>query len=115
MSERLGIVGSPEKDPNGNDISLEKYRETGFVEVFCKAADFVDFSSGIGVPISLKKGALAWKGEMAGFRLGVVNDAFTPRDFIAFLEGMRVGIYTIRMDPETPVSSDIIGAKAYLG
>ena len=44
------FVGSQEKDPEGKDVSLEKYRLIGIVEVFCKRSLYADFSSGIGVP-----------------------------------------------------------------
>lgn len=74
MSEFLGIVGSQEKDPDGKDVSLEHYRRTNFIEVFCREALFADFSSGIGVPVKIRKGAQVWEGEMFGFRIGVLSD-----------------------------------------
>ena len=114
MSEFLGIVGSQEKDPDGKDVSLEHYRRTNFIEVFCREALFADFSSGIGVPVKIKKGAQVWEGEMFGFRMGVLSSDLTPHDFFQDNAGKRVGIYTIRIWTEIPVTDKIIGAKVYL-
>ena len=114
MPIRLGIVGSQEKDPDSKDVSLENYRRTDVVEVFCREALFADFSSGIGVPVRIRKGAQVWEGEMAGFRKGVLSRDFTPREFAQDNAGKRVGIYTVRLWTETPVTDKIIGAKVYL-
>ena len=114
MSEFLGIVGSQEKDLAGKDISLEHYRRTGFVEVFCREALFADFSSGIGGPLRIRKGAQVWEGEMAGFRMGVLSGDFTPRNFFQDNAGKRVGIYMVRLWTESPVTDKIIGAKVYM-
>ncbi len=81
MSEFLGIVGSQEKDPDGKDVSLEHYRRSNFIEVFCREALFADFSSGIGVLVRIRKGAQVWEGEMFGFRMGVLSSNFTPMTF----------------------------------
>ena len=114
MLESLGIVGSQEKDPTGKDASLKNYRRTGVVEVFCKESFFADFSSGIGVPVRIRKGAQVWEGEMAGFRLGVLSGDFMPREFVESNTEKRVGIYTVRLLIEDDFPEEIIGAKVYL-
>ena len=114
MPIRLGILGSQEKDPDGKDVSLENYRRTDFVEVFCREALFADCSSGIGVPVSVRKGAQVWKGERAGFRKGVPSGDFTPREFARDNAEKGVGIYPVRLWTVSPVTNKIIGAKVYL-
>ncbi len=114
MSQFIGIVGSQEKDLDGKDVSLEKYRSTGVVEVFCERSLFADFSSGIGVPVVIRKGSVVWEGELAGFRLGVLNPGFTPREFAESIPDNNVGIYTIRLSSDTSVTPGMIGARVYL-
>ena len=97
MIQYLGIVGSQEKDPAGKDVSLEKFRRTDVVEVFCGKSQFADFSSGIGVPVVIRKGSVVWEGDIAGFRLGSLNAYFTPREYAELNKERAVGVYSIRL------------------
>jgi len=51
---------------------------------------------------------------MFGFLMGVLSGDFTPHDFFQDNVGKRVGIYTVRLWTEFPVTDKIIGAKVYL-
>lgn len=95
MPKRPGIVGSWEKDVVGNDLSLEKFKRTGCVEVFCPASEFIDFSMGEEMPVGIDKGSRSWRGEIIGSRTGVLNDMFTPRDF-----AQAVGKNPVRVHPD---------------
>ena len=112
---KIGIVGSWEKGPNGVDISLQKFLLTGVVEVYCPAAEFMDFSMSTGMPVFLEKGELSWKGEIKGGRIGILSDKFTPKDFLDSVGKNSVGVYLVGLSSETPVNENIIGAVVELG
>lgn len=113
-SKKIGIVGSWEKDVVGADVSLSKFLSTGAVEVFCPASEYIDFSLGEGMPVVIEKGLFSWRGEIIGSRTGTLSDMFTPRDFAHSVGKNLVGVYTVRLSRETPVTPEIIGSEAFL-
>ncbi|MHB8544002.1 MAG: hypothetical protein ACYC9S_08405 [Leptospirales bacterium] len=72
---------------------------------------------------SLEKELLSWSGEImgsrtgvlsVGSRTGVLSDGFTSRNFAQTVGKDSVRGYTVRLSWKTPVTSDIIGAEAFL-
>jgi hypothetical protein len=112
---KIGIVGSWEKGHADENVSLQKFLSTGVLEVFCPAAEFMDFSMSTGMPVSLKKGAHSWKGEIKGGRIGVLSDKFTPKEFRDAIGKNSVGVYLVRLSSETPVNEHIIGVDVSFG
>ena len=43
-----------------------------------------------------------------------LSDMFTPRDFAQSVGKNLVGVYTVRLSGETPVTPEIIGSEAFL-
>ena len=116
MSRCLGIVGSWEKGPDGADISLEKFLYMGEVEVFCPISEYLDFSLAQGTPVEIETPGHFWKGEVVLSRTGYLTNSseFTPSDFARAIGNDPVGVYIVRLSPETPVTKEIIGATARL-
>ena len=114
MPIRIGIVGSPEKDATGKDVSLAKFLTTGTVEVFCFAPEYIDFSLSQGIPVVIEKESHSWNGEIVGGRTEILNEAFTPGDFVRTVGKSPVGVYLVRLDRKTPATPEIVGAGAYL-
>ena len=116
VSRCLGIVGSWEKGAEGADISLEKFLFMGEVEVFCPIDDYLDFSLSIGATVETEKAGHFWRGEIILSRTGYLTNSpeFTPSDFARTVGNDPVGIYIVRLSPDTPVTEEIIGATAYL-
>lgn len=114
MPIRLGIVGYPEKDTTGEDVSLAEFLSTGTVEVFCFAPEYIDFSLSQGIPVVIENGSCSWKGEIVGGRTEILNKAFTPGDFVRTVGKSPVGVYLVRLDRKTPATPEIVGATAYL-
>ena len=114
--KKIGIVGSWEKGPNWEDISLEKFLQMGTVEVFCPISEYLDFSMAPGAPVRIEKEGHLWRGEIRIGRSGSLTNSpgFTPADFARMVGNDPVGVYLVRLFPETPVTPNIIGATVSL-
>ena len=112
---RLGIVGSWEKGPNGLDISLEKFQKWGAAEVYCRLDEYRPHMRG-GALVSIAKGEHLWRGQLISSRRGslIASPGFTPRDFAEEVGAETVGHYLVVLDPDTPATSEIIGAEAFV-
>ena len=47
-------------------------------------------------------------------RTEILNEAFTPGDFVRTVGKSPVGVYLVRLDRKTPATPEIVGATAYL-